>query len=63
MPFVTGYADFDTVVLDKYIEDSETLWKGKCNDVPKHIVGSTIGTHIGPGAIAVAFFENENGND
>lgn len=63
MPFVTGYADFDTVILDKYIEDSGTLWKEKCNDVPEYIIGSTIGTHIGPGAIAVAFFEKEEEND
>jgi len=60
MPFVTGYSDFDTTLLDKYIEDSKNLWGEDVNEVPKCIIGSTIGTHIGPGAIAVAFFEKEN---
>lgn len=60
MPFVTGYSDFDTTLLDKYIEDSKNLWGEDVNEVPKYMIGSTIGTHIGPGAIAVAFFEKEN---
>lgn len=57
MPYVTGYSDFDTFLLDKYIEDSKHLWGEHTNTIPKHMIGSTIGTHIGPGAIAVAFFE------
>lgn len=60
MPFVTGYSDFDTTLLDKYIEDSKNLWGEDVNEVPKYMIGSTIGTHVGPGAIVVAFFEKEN---
>ena len=43
-------------LLEKYIADSERLWKGKTDCIPVHMIGSTIGTHIGPGGIAVAFF-------
>lgn len=58
MPYCVGYSGLSDDVLNKYLEDSEALWKNKTNFVPKHMIGSTIGTHIGPGAIAVAFFCN-----
>ncbi|MDE7182650.1 MAG: DegV family protein, partial [Clostridia bacterium] len=40
-----------------YVEDSEGLWKGHTDNIPSYMIGSTIGTHVGPGAIGVAFFE------
>ena len=45
--------------LLKYINDNKDLYEGRitANELPIHTVGSTIGTHVGPGAIAVAFFE------
>ena len=57
MPYTTAYSNFDTFVLDKNIEDSSHLWKNNTTSIPKHMIGSTIGTHIGTGAIGVAFFE------
>ena len=59
-----GGVDFSmpfTSVLDKYIADGSSLWKSGAENVTKHKIGSTIGTHIGPGAIAVAFFMPEPG--
>ena len=38
------------------IQDSAALWEGKRDALPVSIVGSVVGTHVGPGAIAVAFF-------
>ncbi|MDE6583478.1 MAG: DegV family protein [Clostridia bacterium] len=58
MPYATAYTGFSDEVLKKYLEDSKALWEGKTDNVPIYVVGSTIGTHIGPGAIAVAFFAN-----
>ena len=58
MPYATAYTGFSDEVLKKYLEDSKSLWEGKADNVPIYVVGSTIGTHIGPGAIAVAFFAN-----
>ena len=56
MPFALGYSGLDATILNKYIEDSAPLWKGKTDALPVYPIGSTIGTHVGPGAIAVAFF-------
>ena len=57
MTYATGYSNFDTTLLDKYIMDSKHILGDKVDQTPKYMIGSTIGTHIGPGAIAVAFFE------
>lgn len=59
LPVLLGYTGCSTVLMDKYIKDSSSLWEGRI-PVPDTIqVGATIGTHIGPGGIAVAFFSKE----
>lgn len=57
MPYGTIWSGLDTGLLDKYIKDSASLWQGNTEFVPKYQLGATIGTHIGPGAVGVAFFE------
>lgn len=42
--------------LKKYIEDSRSLWEEGLSDIRYTTIGSVIGTHAGPGAIAAAFF-------
>ena len=59
MPFGTIYSGVSSAILQKYISDSEHLWRGKTENVPIHILGATIGTHVGPGAIGLAFFGQE----
>ena len=56
LPVLLGYTGYSTVLMDKYIKDSKELWEGKILIPPVVQVGATIGTHIGPGGIAVAFF-------
>lgn len=56
MPYVLGYSGLSDAYLQKYLKDSENLWKGETDFVPSYMIGSTIGTHVGPNAIAVAFF-------
>ena len=56
MPYTMGYSGLSDECLKKYLKDSEKLWKDKTDKVPAYLIGSTIGTHIGPGGIAVAFF-------
>lgn len=56
MPYVLGYSGLSDAYLKKYIADSEKLWKGQTEGIPYYLIGSTIGTHVGPNAIAVAFF-------
>lgn len=57
MPYAAAYSGMDDSLLQKYIKDSASLWEDELDHVPSYCIGSTIGTHVGPGAIAVAFFE------
>jgi len=57
-PYALAYSGLSDALLQKYIEDSSELWKDQTANLPITTVGCTIGTHAGPGAIAIAFFEN-----
>ena len=59
LPFAVGFSGLSDHLLVKYLEDSGQLWKDKVENIPSYMIGSTIGTHVGPGAIAVAFFAQE----
>jgi len=56
MPVLLGYTGLSDALLQKYIRDSEALWKHSKTKLNTTIIGSVIGTHAGPGAVAVAFF-------
>ena len=55
-PYTLGYTGLDDSLLQKYIKDSANLWEGRAERLGIISVGGAIGTHAGPGAIAVAFF-------
>ena len=55
-PFALAYSGLSDKLLQKYIDDSGELWQGMAEFLPISTVGCTIGTHAGPGAVAVAFF-------
>lgn len=55
-PVLLGYTGLSDAMLLKYIEDSRNIWDGNLSEVRYTTVGSVIGTHAGPGAVAVAFF-------
>lgn len=55
-PLLLGYTGFDDAVLQKYIEDSRALWEGQTDSLDITSIGSVVGTHAGPGAIAIAFY-------
>lgn len=57
LPVLLGYTGLNSALLDKYVEDSRDLWEGHVQDLPKTLLCSIIGTHVGPGAVAVAFFK------
>ena len=57
-PFALAYSGLSDKLLQKYIDDSGELWQGMAEFLPISTVGCTIGTHAGPGAVAVAFFAN-----
>lgn len=60
MPYMLGYSGLDDSLLRKYIADSADLWTGQTKELPISTIGSTIGTHAGPGAICVSFSINNN---
>lgn len=55
-PVLLGYTGLSDALLQKYITDSADLWRGSKNALNVTPIGSVIGTHAGPGAVAVAFF-------
>lgn len=56
MPIMLGYTGLSDALLQKYIRDSASLWEAYREELPVSLVGSVVGTHAGPGAVAVAFF-------
>ena len=56
-PVLLGYTGLSDALLLKYIEDSRHIWEAGTESVPYTTIGSVIGTHAGPGAVAVAFFK------
>lgn len=58
LPVALGYTGLSDKLLRKYLDDNRALWGASCaeGELPLHSIGATIGTHAGPGAIAVAYF-------
>ena len=52
-PMLLGYTGQSREALDKFIQDNVARFG---ENVPSAIVGSVVGVHAGPGAIALAFF-------
>ena len=57
-PFCLAYSGLNDDLLQKYIADSAALYEGRTPSLPVSGIGSVIGTHVGPGAVAAAFFAN-----
>lgn len=56
-PILLGYTGLDDILLQKYMTDSKTLWEEGTDELHYTGIGSVVGTHAGPGAIAAAFFK------
>lgn len=56
LPYALAYSGLSDKLLRKYIEDNKALYAGEADHLPITTIGCIIGTHAGPGAIAVAFF-------
>ncbi len=55
-PYLVAYSGLSDKLLQKYLEDSAAHFPVDVAQIPVCQIGSTIGTHVGPGAVAVAFF-------
>lgn len=56
-PVLLGYTGLSPALLEKYVEDSKPLWEKHVDQLDGCLLCSVIGTHVGPGAVAVAFFK------
>ncbi len=54
-PVCLGYTGLDDEMLKKFMEDSEHIWQDGCERLNVGTIGATIGTHVGPNAVAVGF--------
>lgn len=57
-PFAVGYSGLDDSALRRFVVDAKALWQGHDDEVPIATVGPTIGTHVGPNGVLMAFFDN-----
>ena len=55
-PYRVGYTGLSDLLLKKYIADSAPMWDKYVDEIPYQSIGCGIGTHVGPGAAAAAFF-------
>ena len=56
-PIILGYSGLSDSYLKKYVEDSRDIWQDKADSLDSTLICSVIGTHPGPGVVAVAFFK------
>ena len=55
-PFVIGYTGEDDALMQAYIADYADMWGGDASAIKTAQLGSVVGTHAGPGAVAVGYF-------
>ena len=56
LPCALGYTGLNDSLLRKYMADNADLYAGHVGEIPISAIGATIGTHVGPNCICVAFF-------
>ena len=57
LPILLGYSGLSDACLQKYVEDSRALWETGTDRLESTLICSVIGTHTGPGVVAVAYFK------
>ena len=56
MPILLGFTGQSDELLQNYVRDRSCLWQGHVDHLDSVKLCSVIGTHAGPGAVAVAYF-------
>ncbi len=57
LPHGLIWSGSDKSSMDKYKQEQAVIFEGATKEIPEHIIGSTIGVHVGPGAVGFAFFK------
>lgn len=60
MPYAIVYTGLDDSRIRNFAEDNTMILGCNVDEIKICTVGSTVGTHAGPGAIGVVFFKQEN---
>lgn len=55
-PFVIGYTGAESTLMQEYIKDNLDMWGGDASKIHTAQLGSVVGTHAGPGAVAIGYF-------
>ena len=55
-PFIIGYTGENSELMQAYITDNTDVWGGDADKIHTAQLGSVVGTHAGPGAVAVGYF-------
>ena len=55
LPVLSAYTGSNNAALKEYLESGAEIWEN-ADEIAECIVGSTVGAHAGPDAVAVAFF-------
>lgn len=56
-PVLLGYTGKSDALLNKFMDETADYWAEHSGTLRSTLVGSVVGTHVGPGAVAVAFFK------
>ena len=56
-PYGVVWSGLNKSNLERFMLDGIEIFDKEIKEVPAYILGATIGTHIGPGACGIAFFE------
>ncbi len=56
MPMLLGYTGEDSTRMMEYIKENEKMVGRTGTDIAYTQIGSVVGTHAGPGAVAIAYF-------
>ena len=59
MPLLLGYSGTSDELLQSYLQDAPTIFSRSADEYKVSEIGTVIGTHVGPGGIAAAFFRKK----
>lgn len=59
LPVMLGYTGQSDEALGQFVSCTPALWGTHKNELRSTAIGSVVGTHAGPGAVAVAFIEKK----
>ena len=58
-PYYFGYSGLSDERVKKFIDSNPDIWQGAVEPLPIYRIGGTVGTHAGPGAIALAWIADK----